>query len=89
MGITKSYLFHNSKSSSSEESDIDDTKIDTEYNDIDPKTYKKIIDNNNFKSNKSDKSNKNDKSDKSEIIINKNMNGKDIDKLFKNYLFSS
>jgi superfamily II DNA or RNA helicase len=81
LGITKSYSFHNCKNSSSE-SDIDDLsideiEIDTEYKNIDPKTNKKI------------KNEKNKITNKKDIVINKEMNGKDIDKLFNNYMFSS
>jgi superfamily II DNA or RNA helicase len=83
IGITKNYFFHNVKndydsSSSNEECSLPD-KIDTEYNDIDPKTYKKITKNVKSKQNKDTK-----------LHIDKNNDCKvdDVDNIFKQYGFT-
>jgi len=83
--MRKNYQFHNLKTSNedSDESESinsqENNDIDTEYNDIDPKTNKKTT-----KKSINKTTNK-----KKEIEINGNMSNKDIDNLFKNFSFST
>ena len=84
--MRKNYQFHNLKTEDSDESESVSSKesnnIDTEYNDIDPKTNKKTSKNKNTKTTGK-------KEKEKEIEINGNMSNKDIDSLFKNFSFSS
>jgi len=78
--MRKNYQFHSIKTEDSDDSESinshESNNIDTEYNDIDPKTNRKI-------GKKPTNINL-----KKEIEINKNMSNKDIDTVFKNFRFS-
>ena len=81
-GMEKNYMFYNCKDNNDSDLAESDESIDTEYNNINPKTNmknKNITKNNNIiKKNNKD----------GIITIDKNMSGKDIDNLFKTYGFS-